>query len=83
MKYPVQMASSGMMYIPSFINIGSAIQKLIRGIRIQTHRQQGDLISLLLFLQNKESRLKIRISLNQIPYFYCCETFAVWITSPF
>jgi hypothetical protein len=45
MKYAVQMASCGMIYIPSFIKTGSAIQKL----HIQTHRQQGDLISLLLF----------------------------------
>jgi hypothetical protein len=29
-------------------------------IRAQRHRQQGDLISLLLFLENKESRLKIK-----------------------
>jgi hypothetical protein len=45
-------------YVPSFIKIGSGIQKLIGGTDAQTHtnRQEGDLISLLLFFQNKESR---------------------------
>jgi hypothetical protein len=51
-------------YIPSFINIGSAIQKLIGGIHrhtdTQTQRQHGDRINLLSFLfHNKASRLKI------------------------
>jgi hypothetical protein len=54
MKYVVQMGSGVMIYIPSFIKIGSAIQKLIDS---QKHRQHGDRISLLLFFQNKESRL--------------------------
>jgi hypothetical protein len=45
MKYAVEMGSGAMIYIPSFIIIGSGIQKLIRGI----HRQHGDRISLLLF----------------------------------
>jgi hypothetical protein len=31
MKYAVEMGSSAMIYIPSFIKIGSGIQKLIRG----------------------------------------------------
>jgi hypothetical protein len=31
MKYAVEMGSGGMIYIPSFINIGSGIQKPIRG----------------------------------------------------
>jgi hypothetical protein len=38
MKYAVEMGSDAMIYTPSFITIGSGIQ---------THRQQGDLISLL------------------------------------
>jgi hypothetical protein len=38
-----------MIYIPSFIKIGSGIQKLIGGI----HRQHGYRISLLLFFQDK------------------------------
>jgi hypothetical protein len=58
MKYAVEMGSGAMIYIPSFIKIGSGIQKLMGGIHIQTHRQQGDLINLLLFFRNKESRLK-------------------------
>jgi hypothetical protein len=44
MKYAVQMGSGAMIYIPSFIKIGSGVQRLIEGI----HRQQGDFISLLL-----------------------------------
>jgi hypothetical protein len=46
-----------MIYIPSFIKIGSGIQMMTEGDS-QTHRQHGDLISLLLFFQNKESWLK-------------------------
>jgi hypothetical protein len=42
---------NGISYVPNFIKIYQAVQKLIAG----THRQTGDLISLLLFL---ESRLK-------------------------
>jgi hypothetical protein len=56
MKYTVEMGP-GVIYTPSFIKIGSGIQKLIRDT--QTHRQQGDLISLLLFFPNKENRLQI------------------------
>jgi hypothetical protein len=37
MKYAVEMGSGAM--IPSFIKIGSGIQKLMWGIHIQTHRQ--------------------------------------------
>jgi hypothetical protein len=54
MKYAVEMGSSAMIYIPSFIKIASGIQKLMGGI----HRQHGDRISLLSFSQNKKSRLK-------------------------
>jgi hypothetical protein len=32
MKYAVEIGSSAMVYIPSFIKIGPSIQKLIRGI---------------------------------------------------
>jgi hypothetical protein len=46
MEYPVKMGSGVMIYIPSFIKIGLAIQKLIG--RIHTHRQHRDRISLLL-----------------------------------
>jgi hypothetical protein len=59
MKYAVEMGSGAMMYTPSLIKIGLCIQKLIGGIHrgTQTDRQRGDLISLLSFFQNKESRL--------------------------
>jgi hypothetical protein len=40
-------------YMPNYLKIDPAFQKLIWGI----HRQHGDLISLF-FLKNKESRLK-------------------------
>jgi hypothetical protein len=42
MKYAVEMGSGAMAYIPSFIKIGSGIQKLIRGI--QTHRYTDSLV---------------------------------------
>jgi hypothetical protein len=47
-------------YIPSFIKINSGIQNFI-GEDSQTHRQHGDIISLILFFQNKVSRLKRRV----------------------
>jgi hypothetical protein len=48
MKYAVKMASGGMIYIPTFINNVSGIQNLLRlDTDRHTHRQQGDLISLL------------------------------------
>jgi hypothetical protein len=59
MKYAVGMGSGDMMYMPSFRKIGSAIRKLI-GRDSETHRQHGDIISLHLFLQNKESILNIK-----------------------
>jgi hypothetical protein len=54
MKYAVEMGSGVMIYIPSFIKIDSGIQKLKRE-DTQTHRQHGDLMSLFLFFQRKES----------------------------
>jgi hypothetical protein len=46
-------------YIPEFIKIGSDIQNLFEGdTNTCTLEQQGDLKSLLLILQNKESRLQ-------------------------
>jgi hypothetical protein len=52
MKYAVEIGSGAMIYIPSFINTGSGIQKLIQKIygHRDTHRQQGDLVSLMLVL---------------------------------
>jgi hypothetical protein len=61
----VELNSYGMIYIPSFMNIGIGVIKLI-GEDTHTHTdtdthtntQQGDRISLLLFFQNNKSRLK-------------------------
>jgi hypothetical protein len=50
MKYDVQMGRGAIIYIPSFIKIGSGVQKLMREIR----RQHGGRISVLY-----ESRLGI------------------------
>jgi hypothetical protein len=52
------MGSVAKIYIPSFIEIGSGMQKIMGGGGdSHIYRQHGDLISLLLFVQNKESRL--------------------------
>jgi hypothetical protein len=61
MKYAVEMSSGAMIYVPSCTNIGSGIQKLIGAGNTQAHRQQRDIISLLLFFYNKESRLQRRV----------------------
>jgi hypothetical protein len=45
-------------YTPSFTKTGSGIQKLMGSIQIQTHGEEGDLISLR-FLQNEQNKLKI------------------------
>jgi hypothetical protein len=51
MKYAVEVGSGAMIYIPSFIKIGSVIQKFILvGGDTQTHRQHSILIRLLLFI---------------------------------
>jgi hypothetical protein len=48
MNYTVEMGSEAITCIPGYIMIASGIQKLLRGgIRIRTHKQQGDLIKLL------------------------------------
>jgi hypothetical protein len=47
MKYSVEMGSDAMIYIPSFIKIGSAIQKLI-------HREHGDRIGLFSFFKTRK-----------------------------
>jgi hypothetical protein len=53
MNYDVEMGTGALICKPSFIMIGSAIQKLIGEKHIpthmHTHRQQGDIITLLLF----------------------------------
>jgi hypothetical protein len=43
MKYAVEMGSGALMYMPSFIKIGSGIQKLIGGRHIQTHELMGEI----------------------------------------
>jgi hypothetical protein len=50
MKYAVEMGSDATIYTPSFRNIDSGIHKLIAG-DTQTHRQNADVISLLLFFK--------------------------------
>jgi hypothetical protein len=45
------MGLGAVIYVPSFIKIGSGVQKLIGGIHRHTHRQQRDLISLLYFFK--------------------------------
>jgi hypothetical protein len=56
MNYVVKMGSGAMVYIRSLIKIVSGIQKLFEGkvIYIETPRQQGDLISLLLFFKTRK-----------------------------
>jgi hypothetical protein len=57
MKYAAEMGSGPMTYIPSFIKNVSSIQKLMKG---DTQTQTaGERISLILFLQNKKSKLNI------------------------
>jgi hypothetical protein len=47
----IEMGSGAMIYIPNFIKSGWGIEKVIGGNK-QIHRQQGDLISLLVFFLN-------------------------------
>jgi hypothetical protein len=49
MKYAVEVGSGAMIYVPSFIKIGSGIQKLTGEIRRHTETQRGDLSSLIYF----------------------------------
>jgi hypothetical protein len=81
MKCDVEMGSVTMMCIPSFIKICSIIQKL-QGGDSQTHKQHGDLLSLLLLFQNTARRLIItgefldqlsdRFSSINIPQLFRC-----------
>jgi hypothetical protein len=50
MKCAVEMSSGVLIYILSFVKIGSGFQKLIRG-DTQAHRQHGNRIHLLLFFK--------------------------------
>jgi hypothetical protein len=60
MKDAAETASSGTIYIPSFMMIGSGVQTLLGGIHIQTHthKRQSYFISLLLLFRNNERKLK-------------------------
>jgi hypothetical protein len=53
MKYAVEMGAGAVIYVPSFIKIGSGVKKLVGGggIHRHTHGQQRDLISLLYFFK--------------------------------
>jgi hypothetical protein len=59
MKCVVEVGAGVMICILSFMKAGSGIQKLMGGIHRDTYKEIGDLISILLFFQNKECRLKI------------------------
>jgi hypothetical protein len=53
-EHAAEMGSGAIICIPCFIKIYSRVQKLSRGggqIHIQTQRQQGDFISLVLFFK--------------------------------
>jgi hypothetical protein len=65
-----------MIYVQCFMTIGSGIQKFMGEIHIQIRRQQGDLISLLLFcfFQNKESGIRTaRSFIRGLLYFYATQ----------
>jgi hypothetical protein len=55
MKHVVEMGDGAMIHIPNFINIGLSSHRLLKGM--QTQKKQGELISVFLFFQNKESKL--------------------------
>jgi hypothetical protein len=61
--YAAEMSSVAIIYLRSFIQTGSGSKVNDEGEGdSQTHREHGYLISLLLFLQHKESRLIIGIN---------------------
>jgi hypothetical protein len=66
MKYAVEMGSGAMIHIPSFIKMGSGIQQIMGG-DTRILGQQGDHISLLLFFQKKENRLKSKDKIFSAP----------------
>jgi hypothetical protein len=55
-NYVIEVGSGAVIHVPSFIKIGSGIQKLIGGIHTQTATRSHKPP---FFFQNKESRLKI------------------------
>jgi uncharacterized protein (AIM24 family) len=46
MNFAVEMASGDMVFIQKLMKTGSGFQEFYRGNILQTHRQQGDIISL-------------------------------------
>jgi hypothetical protein len=60
MKYAFEISSGTMTHIPKFVKIALATQKLMGGI---SDTQHVDRISLLLFFQKEESRIKINAGL--------------------
>jgi hypothetical protein len=64
MKYAIAMGLGVMIYIPSFIQIGSAIRKFMGGGGTQTYRQRGD--------QNKENRVKMHFIHGTNNYLFSC-----------
>jgi hypothetical protein len=58
MKYAVKRASGGMIFIPSYRNISSCFQRLLRRRYRHKHTQQDNLIRLVSFSENEESMLK-------------------------
>jgi hypothetical protein len=61
MRYAVEMGSGAMIYIPSSVNIGSGIQKLIEGEFTDT--QHGSGISL---LYDRKLRIKHLTTMTRI-----------------
>jgi hypothetical protein len=58
MRYAVEMGSGAMMYIPSFIKIGSGIQKLMVG-DTQTHKLMGGIYEVALKWGSRDSAIGI------------------------
>jgi hypothetical protein len=58
MNYAIDMGCDALMSILSVIKVGSGSQELLGGYAYR-HRQQSDLVSLILFFVTKEGSLKI------------------------
>jgi hypothetical protein len=54
MKYDIEMASVGVIYIPSFAKIGLGVRKLLAGIHVHTHTQQNDLYTRNLIFETRK-----------------------------
>jgi hypothetical protein len=79
MKYAAEMGSWwAMIYIPSFIKIGSDVTQAIGN----THRQHGDRISLLSFFQNKKIRL-IKINFGLLDSWAFVNSLVFWNNTTF